>query len=77
MSERHYADWCKAKLGLSKEFEEGFNKGYEYAKATIKPQIVARQVEVPVTGTLQKYFQDPVTVTQQGPTEEVWIDANL
>lgn len=40
MSERHYADWCKAKLGLSKEFEEGFNKGYEYAKQTIKPEIV-------------------------------------
>lgn len=50
MSERHYADWCKAKLGLSKEFEEGFNKGYEYAKATIKPEIV------------KEYVQDPVTV---------------
>jgi hypothetical protein len=39
MSERHYAEWCKARLGLSKEFEEGFNKGYEYAKATIKPDV--------------------------------------
>jgi hypothetical protein len=52
MSERHYADWCKAKLGLSKEFEEGFNKGYEYAKATIKPQVV------------KEYVQDPVTIAQ-------------
>lgn len=52
MSKRHYADFCKEKLGMSQQFEEGFNAGYEYALKTIKPQVV------------KEYVQDPVTVMQ-------------
>lgn len=34
-----FETWCKEKLALSANFEEGFIAGYEFAKKTIPPEV--------------------------------------